>query len=535
VALVNAGVTVNELNRGMIDYYAGQYGYALEAFNRYLTATPHPDAAGHYYKALTLIQMDQAQNSIPEWDALIQNYTQAQWNAILKDTARDSHSSSAWDEKAYIQWAYLDQFQEGAQTLLDFVNQAPTDPSAAAELFEAGRIQERGNLLDTAAETWQAVMQKYPASDYSQSSLLLAGVTYYRLAKYDQALTVFQRALALSLTPTDKASAYLWIGKTQAAMNDLQSAQATWNAGAAADPTGYYSERCRELQLGEAPFSESFDLNLNVDMPAERKLAESWMRVTFNLPADTDFSTLGTLAQDPRIARANAYWEIGLYAQARDEYESVRLDIEKDPAANFKLLPTLLNQGFYRTAILAARQVLTDSGMDDTATLGAPSYFNHLRFGLYFKDYVLAAAQAENLSPLFIFSTIRQESLFEGFATSGAGARGVMQIIPATGSEVATNMGWPPNFTSDDLYLPVVSIRLGTHYLKRQDDAFKGDLFAALAAYNGGPGNTSIWLGLANNDPDLFLETIRIQETRTYIMQIFEFYGLYARLYARNQ
>jgi soluble lytic murein transglycosylase len=173
--------------------------------------------------------------------------------------------------------------------------------------------------------------------------------------------------------------------------------------------------------------------------------------------------------------------------------------------------------------------------MDDTATLGAPSYFNHIRFGLYFRDYVLSAAQTEALNTLFIFSVIRQESLFEGFATSGAGARGLMQIIPATGSEVAANLGWPPDFTADDLYLPVVSIRLGVHYMARQDDAFKGDLFAALAAYNGGPGNASIWLDLANNDPDLFLEVIRIQETRTYIMQIFEFYGLYERLYARNQ
>ena len=81
----------------------------------------------------------------------------------------------------------------------------------------------------------------------------------------------------------------------------------------------------------------------------------------------------------------------------------------------------------------------------------------------------------------------------------------------------------------------MVSIRLGVHYLARQDDAFNNDLFAALAAYNGGPGNAAAWLDLANNDPDLFLEVIRIQETRTYIMQIFEFYGLYERLYARNQ
>jgi soluble lytic murein transglycosylase len=535
VTLVNAGVTVNELNRAIVDYYAGQYGYALEAFNRYLSATPKPDAAAHYYKARTLIELDQAQNSLAEWDALMKDYTQQQWNLVDKDSLRDIHLSSAWDEKAYIQWAYLDLYPEAAQTLLDFVNQAPADPSAPAELFEAGRILERNNLLDQAAQTWETVMQKYPSSDYGFSSLLLAGVTYFRLAKFDQALPVFQRALVLGLTPSEQASAYLWIGKTQVAQNDLQAAQTSWDAGAQVDPTGYYSERCRELQLGQAPFQEKLDLNLTVDQAAERKLAEGWMRVTFNLPSSTDFSTLGALASDPRIQRASAFWELGLYAQARDEYESVRLDIQNDPESNFRLLTTLLNQGFYRSAILTARQILTLSGMDDAATLSAPSYFNHIRFGLYFQDYVLSAAQTENLNPLFIFSLIRQESLFEGFATSGAGARGVMQIIPATGSEVAANLGWPPDFTAEDLYLPMVSIRLGVHYLVRQSDAFNGDLFAALAAYNGGPGNALAWSGLSNNDPDLLLEVIRIQETRTYIMQIFEFYGLYERLYAKNQ
>ena len=535
VTLVNNGIPVNELNRAIVDYYAGQYGYSLEAFNRYLAGAAKADASAHYYKALTLIELNQPQNSLTEWDILINDYTLQQWNLIDKDTLRDAHSSSAWDEKAYIQWAYLDQFQEAAQTLLDFVNQAPADPSAPAELFEVGRIQERDKQLDAAGLTWETVMQKYPTSDYGFRSLLLAGVTYFRLAKYDQALTVFQRALVLGLDPAEQASADLWIGKTQVAMNDPQSAQASWNAGAQVDPTGYYSERCRELQLGQAPFQENLDLNLNFDQAAERKLAEGWMRVTFNLAPSTDFSTLGALAIDPRIQRASAFWELGLYAQARNEYEAVRLDIQKDPESNFRLLSTLLNEGFTRTAILIARQILTLSGMDDAATLGAPSYFNHIRFGLYFQNYVLADAQTDNLNPLFIFSVIRQESLFEGFATSGAGARGVMQIIPATGSEVATNLGWPPDFTAEDLYLPVISIRLGVHYMARQSDAFANDLFAALAAYNGGPGNASIWMSLANDDPDLFLEVIRIQETRTYIMQIFEFYGLYERLYAKNQ
>jgi soluble lytic murein transglycosylase len=56
-------------------------------------------------------------------------------------------------------------------------------------------------------------------------------------------------------------------------------------------------------------------------------------------------------------------------------------------------------------------------------------------------------------------------------------------------------------------------------------------LYAALAAYNGGPGNAVEWQQLAQGDPDLFLETVRAQETRDYIRRIYEIYAIYRRLY----
>jgi soluble lytic murein transglycosylase len=59
----------------------------------------------------------------------------------------------------------------------------------------------------------------------------------------------------------------------------------------------------------------------------------------------------------------------------------------------------------------------------------------------------------------------------------------------------------------------MISIRMGARYLARQRDYFNGNLMAALAAYNAGPGNTEIWLNLANQDTDLFLEIIRYEKT----------------------
>jgi soluble lytic murein transglycosylase len=70
-------------------------------------------------------------------------------------------------------------------------------------------------------------------------------------------------------------------------------------------------------------------------------------------------------------------------------------------------------------------------------------------------------------------------------------------------------------------------------YLGDQRDALGGDLYAALAAYNGGPGNAVQWQSMAKGDPDLFVEVVRFDETRQYLMGIYEVYSIYARLYAR--
>ena len=127
------------------------------------------------------------------------------------------------------------------------------------------------------------------------------------------------------------------------------------------------------------------------------------------------------------------YGILGLYEKARLEFESLRSEMEasEDAIGSYRLANYLLDLGLYRTAIFAARQTLTMAGMtSQTESMMAPPYFGHLRYGMYYADLVLPDAQSNNLDPLFIFSVIRQESLFEGFINSNAGARGLMQVIP---------------------------------------------------------------------------------------------------------
>jgi soluble lytic murein transglycosylase len=222
-----------------------------------------------------------------------------------------------------------------------------------------------------------------------------------------------------------------------------------------------------------------------------------------------------------------------MYDEARLEFESLRESVSISPTDSFRLANHLLGIGLYRTAIFAARQVLTLAGQESQqASLTAPPYFNHLRYGLYYHDLVIVEAERYGLDPLFLFSVIRQESLFEGFVRSTAGAHGLMQVIPATGQQIANELAWPPSYDSDDLYRPIVSVRYGSYYLTRTRDMLNGDIYAGLAAYNAGPGNAMVWQDLAGGDPDLLLEIIRFEETRNYIRFISEIYSTYRTLYS---
>ena len=148
---------------------------------------------------------------------------------------------------------------------------------------------------------------------------------------------------------------------------------------------------------------------------------------------------------------------------------------------------------------------------------------------------VVPIANEYDIPPLLFYSLIRQESMFNPYITSSAGASGLGQLMPATARENVSLLGWPQNYDERDLRLGKINLRLGAYYLRRMQNYLNGDLQAALVAYNAGPGNSEAWLTLADGDPDLFLEVLRAQETQNYLMQITEFLNIYKLVYARPQ
>jgi soluble lytic murein transglycosylase-like protein len=136
-----------------------------------------------------------------------------------------------------------------------------------------------------------------------------------------------------------------------------------------------------------------------------------------------------------------------------------------------------------------------------------------------------------------IYALMRQESNFRPGAVSPAGARGVMQLMPATARFVARASGYPGS--AAQFRRPEVNIALGERYLEMllADDSIGPDLFLLTAAWNGGPANVERWRREveASDDPLLFIESIPFSETRAFIERVLANLWIYRhRLGARS-
>ncbi|MGY0505641.1 transglycosylase SLT domain-containing protein [Luteimonas sp. e5] len=149
-----------------------------------------------------------------------------------------------------------------------------------------------------------------------------------------------------------------------------------------------------------------------------------------------------------------------------------------------------------------------------------------LRFPLAWREEIEREARRNGIDPVWVTAEIRAESLFDPQARSPANARGLMQVLPATGQAVATRNGiaWDGD---DTLYQPARNIAIGSAYLREMLERW-GDLPAAIAAYNAGPTPTTRWREQRPDfDPDLWIETISYRETREYVARVLAFSVLY--------
>lgn len=154
-----------------------------------------------------------------------------------------------------------------------------------------------------------------------------------------------------------------------------------------------------------------------------------------------------------------------------------------------------------------------------------------LVYPLHYLEEIKQNSQLWHNDSTLILSIIREESYFNPLAKSPVGARGLMQLMPATANEAASKAGiLLPN--QELLYDPNLNIKLGNVYYSTLKKTLSGNDAMAVLAYNGGVGSVTRWRNsITYYDADDFVEQIPYPETQNYLKKVYRSYWNYLRIY----
>jgi soluble lytic murein transglycosylase len=525
VELVEADVPVDEFQRGLVDYYAGDnypdaYGAAIRAFDRYLaageTATRADEAL--YYKALAQRGLDQPQAALETLEALIVGYPESEW------------LPKAWLEQATT-LAGMEEKDKAVKRYRDTAAFFPDQEVAPQALWQAARLLEGEGDFAGAAALYEEMQSVFPGAEDAEEALWRAGLQRYRTGDLEGAATSWQTLLEYPQSSYRKKALY-WLGKLEPELQ-LEEGGDFWAELVESNPRDYYALRVEQVRSGEmltatrlisAPVAP-----LAWDPVRYEAEVLDWLQSWTEVPTGTQRLALPpALSGQLDLQRGEELQAVGLRRQALDAFGAVRVAAWDDPLALAGLVVYFQERGFYGMAARCA--VRLGTLWPDGNIFEAPVELQRVAYPLPYAELLTAAAQKYVLDPLLLAALIRQESLFEKEAESYAGARGLGQVMPATGQGIAQTLDME-DFVLDDLYRPVVSIEFGAFYLSVQMGRFDDRILVALAAYNGGPGNTLRWLELGGEELDFFVEMITASQSRIYLQRVYEQYMTYERLY----
>ena len=227
-----------------------------------------------------------------------------------------------------------------------------------------------------------------------------------------------------------------------------------------------------------------------------------------------------TSLEEFHYIRALELSELGLEAEARIEIKQLEKSVRKNLTGVLWLSKLYHKAGAYSESLKllhSYKDFATKSGERDL-----PSQFWKFFFPLAYNDAVAKNSKYLKVDPHFINGIIRQESLFDSRALSPAGARGLMQIMPATGKKLYPKTKLIKPFEADVLFEPDLNIRMGVKYVSQLNKRFGKNGTHILISYNAGPHILKKWLKRFGhlNDLDVFIESIPYPETRRYVKHV---------------
>jgi soluble lytic murein transglycosylase len=523
--LVDTGIEVGDFQRGLVLYWAGEnhpdaYFAATQAFDRYLATDPTEKAdEALYRKAQAHRAIDQAGTALETLQRLIAGYPESSWQVPARM------------EKGAVQ-AWLGRSNQAVKTYQDLATQFPTHEMAPQALWQAAELHEKDGAYGDAAALYEDLQARFPTSKEAAEALWRAGLVYYRADDQEKAVTTWQLLIHTYPKSSYRAKSLYWLGKLEVTPPGEAEGD-YWDQLVATTPNNYYAFRVNQIRAGESLTATRFITGtlepISWDEDQARQTVLDWLKGWAQIPASANLQTLPASLADSRDQELGpALLAVGLRKEAIEAFDQARASVWDDPLALAQLAFFLREQGFHG---LAARSALRLAALWPHGSIyTAPADLQRLAYPLAYTDLLSTEAQARNLDPLILAALIRQESLFEPSAKSYAGARGLGQVMPATGKGIARRLEIG-GFTIDDLYLPATSVKFGAYYLAVQMKEFDDQLLVALAAYNGGPGNTRRWLEADGDDLDFFVEVIIFDQSRLYVQKVYQGYIIYERLY----
>ena len=286
-------------------------------------------------------------------------------------------------------------------------------------------------------------------------------------------------------------------------------------------PLAYYAHKSRMklveyklMSASEVPYARG------IAMSPEETLA--WVRnIQKNEKPDPTYTP-------ERYNRIKTLFQYGFSDEAFALYDEAR-------KKNAKRLDFLYEYGklFYDMGEIAAGYRLArqfQAQIDRRKLMAPPIDVLHYLFPVPYTDQVKFHS-GSRIDPFFVYSVMRQESIFDYQITSPAGACGLLQIMPATGKMLAKQESLE-TFDPSQLYNPYMNIRLGIRYLVDLKAQYSDDYMYVLGNYNAGPKPTKRWQAAGEGKPwDIRAEEISYWETRDYVKRVMGNYWIYQEIY----
>ncbi|NJL01452.1 MAG: transglycosylase SLT domain-containing protein [Spirulinaceae cyanobacterium SM2_1_0] len=463
-----------------------------------------------------------------EWEKAARAYAKAAPNAVsLYRTARGQHIAGNESEAARGYENLLTEFpdsEEAGQALLHLADVGPRDQAIAyldraiaefpdhapaALIDKADRFEARGEGR-IAGQVRQQLLDEYPKSE---AAARYRWQQARQAAEADDFVEAWKWAQPIALNTPDSSlapKAAFWVGKWAQALDRDADAEKAFRYTVRKYPESYYAWRAASLLGWSVGDFQTVSQQQPVIAPPERRspppAGSVMLQELYQLGQDEDAwrlwqAELGTR----RELTVEEQFTDGLIRVARGDYL----------------------KGIDQIWSLQNRE--TDAERETWQELRAtPAYWQAL-FPLPYWQLIQEQSAEQGTNPVLALSLMRQESRFEPEIRSSAGAVGLMQVMPDTGTWVAEQAGYDSEFQLID---PADNIQLGTWFLAYTHREYEGNSMLAIASYNAGPGNVNDWVQrFGYNDPDVFVEQIPFPETKGYVESVFSNYWNYLRLY----